>query len=79
MPGIGAQGGDIDATVAAGLDANGTGLAINSSRAILYAGSGTDFAKAAERAAADTCAAIDRARRATQTPDQPTTIRNEPP
>jgi orotidine-5'-phosphate decarboxylase len=33
VPGIGAQGGDIEATVAAGRTANGTGLMINSSRA----------------------------------------------
>lgn len=40
VPGIGAQGGDLDATLQAGLDAQGAGLLINSSRAILYAGSG---------------------------------------
>jgi orotidine-5'-phosphate decarboxylase len=38
VPGIGAQGGDIAATLAAGRTANGTGLMINSSRAVLYAG-----------------------------------------
>ena len=37
VPGIGAQGGDIAATVAAGRSADGTGMMINSSRAILYA------------------------------------------
>ena len=49
IPGIGAQGGDIDATVKAGciLGAPGTGMIINSSRAILYASSGSDFAEAA--------------------------------
>lgn len=62
VPGIGAQGGDIDATVAAGLDEAGYGMLINSSRAILYAGSGNDFATAAGQAAAATCAAIHRAR-----------------
>lgn len=36
IPGIGAQGGDIAATVAAGADGNGAGMMINSSRAILY-------------------------------------------
>jgi orotidine-5'-phosphate decarboxylase len=40
VPGIGAQGGDLKATLTAGLDAKGTGLLINSSRAIMYAGSG---------------------------------------
>ena len=38
VPGIGAQGGDIGATVLAGRTANGKGMMINSSRAILYAG-----------------------------------------
>ena len=37
VPGIGAQGGDIQATVQAGRSADGTGMMINSSRAILYA------------------------------------------
>ncbi len=37
VPGIGAQGGDVEATVKAGQTANGTGLIINSGRAILYA------------------------------------------
>ena len=49
VPGIGAQGGDLDATLAAGLDAQGAGLLINSSRSIIYAGGG---ASAAIRAAA---------------------------
>jgi orotidine-5'-phosphate decarboxylase len=40
VPGIGAQGGDLAATLAAGLDAAGAGLLINSSRAIIYAGGG---------------------------------------
>jgi orotidine-5'-phosphate decarboxylase len=54
VPGIGAQGGDVDATVNAGRTANGTGMLINSSRAILYASSGEDFAQAAANAARDT-------------------------
>ncbi|MBU3613781.1 orotidine-5'-phosphate decarboxylase [Polynucleobacter sp. Latsch14-2] len=56
IPGIGAQGGDIDATVKAGSIANklGTGMMINSSRAILYASSGTDFAEAARKVALST-------------------------
>src|SRR5580658_2090335 len=40
VPGIGAQGGDLDATLTAGLDSRRTGLLINSSRAIIYAGGG---------------------------------------
>ena len=56
IPGIGAQGGDIDATVKAGciLGAPGTGMIINSSRAILYASSGSDFAEAARAVAQST-------------------------
>lgn len=47
MPGIGAQGGDLEASVVAGKDARGQGMIINASRAVLYASSGTDFAEAA--------------------------------
>jgi orotidine-5'-phosphate decarboxylase len=56
IPGIGAQGGDIDATVSAGkiVGKPGTGMMINSSRAILYASSGTDFAEAARAIALST-------------------------
>lgn len=54
VPGIGAQGGDVEATVKAGLTLAGTGLMINSSRAILYAGKGEDFADAARAAAQQT-------------------------
>ncbi|ANQ86821.1 orotidine 5'-phosphate decarboxylase [Azoarcus olearius] len=58
VPGIGAQGGDIEATVKAGRTAAGGGLMINSSRAILYAGKGEDFAAAARAAALQTRDAI---------------------
>jgi orotidine-5'-phosphate decarboxylase len=51
VPGIGAQGGDIEASVKAGQSADGTGMVINSSRAILYAGAGADFAQQARRVA----------------------------
>ena len=56
IPGIGAQGGDIDATVKAGriAGAPGTGMIINSSRAILYASAGSDFAQAARAVAQNT-------------------------
>ena len=37
IPGIGAQGGDVEATVKAGLDSHGVGMMINSSRKIIYA------------------------------------------
>ena len=62
VPGIGAQGGDIEATVKAGRTPAGTGLMINSSRAILYAGKGEDFAAAARRVADETRQAINRYR-----------------
>jgi orotidine-5'-phosphate decarboxylase len=58
VPGIGAQGGDIEDTVAAGATADGFGMVINSSRAILYASSGDDFAEAACREAEATRDAI---------------------
>jgi orotidine-5'-phosphate decarboxylase len=60
IPGIGAQGGDIDATVKAGAIPNkpGTGMMVNSSRAILYASSGSDFAQAARTVALNTLDAL---------------------
>ena len=60
VPGIGAQGGDIEATVKAGRTADGTGLMINSSRAILYASQDEDFTAAARRVAQETRDAINR-------------------
>jgi orotidine-5'-phosphate decarboxylase len=64
IPGIGAQGGDIEATVKAGRTAGGAGMMINSSRAILYAqpNAGEDVAAAARRVAMDTRDAINRYR-----------------
>lgn len=50
VPGVGAQGGDLQAVLKAGLTADG-GLLINSSRGILYAGKGEDAMPAARRAA----------------------------
>ena len=50
IPGIGAQGGDIAATVAAGKDSRGQGMIINSARDILYASEGENFAQAARAA-----------------------------
>jgi orotidine-5'-phosphate decarboxylase len=44
VPGVGAQGGDVEAMVTAGQTSDGTGLIINSARGILYASSGADFA-----------------------------------
>ena len=62
IPGIGAQGGDIEAVVRNGRTADGTGLVINSSRGILYASSGAGYADAAADAARDLRDAINRFR-----------------
>jgi orotidine-5'-phosphate decarboxylase len=51
IPGVGAQGGDVEAVVRNGRSADGTGLLINSSRGILYASSGAGYAEAAADAA----------------------------
>ena len=51
LPGVGAQGGDLEAAVQQGTDSRGRGALINSSRGIIYASSGTDFAQAAGREA----------------------------
>jgi orotidine-5'-phosphate decarboxylase len=64
VPGVGAQGGDVAATVAAGRSADGRGMMINSSRAILYAGDGEDFATVARRVALSTRDEINRFRNA---------------
>ncbi|MDH4317008.1 MAG: orotidine-5'-phosphate decarboxylase [Desulfobulbaceae bacterium] len=51
VPGVGAQGGDVEKLVTAGKTADGTGLLVSASRSIIYAGSGPDFAENARRAA----------------------------
>jgi orotidine-5'-phosphate decarboxylase len=72
IPGIGAQGGDAVATVAAGWRGlNGQTLApiiVNSSRAILYASNAEDFADAARREALNTRAMLQAARRFDNSP-----------
>ena len=62
IPGVGAQGGDAEATVQAGWRADAA-IAVNSSRAVLYASSGDDFAEAARRVALDTRAQLAAAQR----------------
>jgi orotidine-5'-phosphate decarboxylase len=62
VPGVGAQGGDVAKVMKAGKTAAGAGLVISSSRAILYASSGDDFADAARKAAQDLRDAINRHR-----------------
>ena len=61
VPGIGAQGGDLDSTLAAGLDADGGGMLISSSRGIIFAGGGTH--DAIRSAAAELHAGINAGRR----------------
>ena len=51
IPGVGAQGGELEAAVKAGVDRSGRLALINSSRGIIYASRGADFADAAGRAA----------------------------
>jgi len=51
VPGIGAQGGDVEAVVTNAKTDDGTGLIVSSSRAILYASNGNDYAEAAAEAA----------------------------
>lgn len=53
IPGVGAQGGDLALAVRYGVDSNGEKAIINSSRQIIYASKGKDFARAARRAAED--------------------------
>jgi orotidine-5'-phosphate decarboxylase len=68
IPGVGAQGGDAAATVRAGLARDAAGavtgpIVVNSSRAILYAGAGEDYAQAARRVALATRDALAEAAR----------------
>lgn len=51
IPGVGTQGGSIEATVKAGVNKAGNGVIINSSREILYASHSDNFAKAARKKA----------------------------
>ncbi|TDR23523.1 orotidine-5'-phosphate decarboxylase [Marinicella litoralis] len=54
IPGIGAQGGDVEATLKAGLRTDGKGLIISSSRGIIYAGDKPEnYAAKAEQACID--------------------------
>ncbi|MGB3735763.1 MAG: orotidine-5'-phosphate decarboxylase [Ilumatobacter sp.] len=58
VPGVGAQGGDAGTVREHGAAASGRGLMVNSSRAILYASDGDDFADAARAEAQRTAAAL---------------------
>jgi orotidine-5'-phosphate decarboxylase len=50
VPGVGAQGGDVEAICEAGMNVNG-GILLNASRSIIYAGTGKDFAEKAREEA----------------------------
>ena len=58
VPGVGAQGGDAATVVERGATSDGRGLVVNSSRAILYASAGDDFAEAARAEARRTADAL---------------------
>ncbi|MCE9541838.1 orotidine-5'-phosphate decarboxylase [Candidatus Kaiserbacteria bacterium] len=58
IPGIGAQGGDLEKTVASGRDSRGKGFVIAASRAIIFASGGDDFAEVAGAKAAELSTAI---------------------
>ena len=62
LPGVGAQAGDLEASVAAALDATGGGLLVTASRSILYASRGSDWAAAARAEAVRLRDAINAAR-----------------
>ncbi len=50
IPGIGAQGGELEASVRAGVNSHDQGMIINGSRGIIFASDGEDFAEAARSA-----------------------------
>jgi orotidine-5'-phosphate decarboxylase len=62
VPGVGAQGGDVAEVVTNAKSADGTGLVVSSSRAILYASNGDDYAAAAATEARKLRDAINRCR-----------------
>jgi orotidine-5'-phosphate decarboxylase len=66
VPGVGAQGGSVEAVIANGLDSSGYGLVINSSRGIIYASKGDDFAEKAREATQELNRTIEAARKAAE-------------
>jgi orotidine-5'-phosphate decarboxylase len=58
VPGVGAQGGDPAEIMGVGRTASGRGLIVNSSRAVLYASSDSDYVDAARRVAMETAAVL---------------------
>ena len=53
LPGIGKQGGDLEGSLRAGLDSEGYGLIVNNGSAVIFAGSGEDFAEKSRAVAID--------------------------
>ena len=62
VPGVGTQGGELESALSATFDADGGGILLNSSRGILYASGGPEFADAARAAAENLRAQIEDAR-----------------
>lgn len=62
LPGVGAQGGETRALVQNGLDSNGSGILVNSSRGVLYASNGPDFPDAARSSAENLRKTLNQAR-----------------
>lgn len=62
IPGLGAQGGDLEASVWAGTDARASAALFNSSRGIIYQSSANDFAVAARAAAMQLCDQLNQVR-----------------
>lgn len=62
LPGVGAQSGDLERSVQAGVDVDGAGAIVNASRSILYASAGGDWQTAARAEAQKLQAAINTAR-----------------
>ena len=58
VPGVGAQGGDLEKVLDVGLDEGQSGLLVNVSRSVIYASSGDDFAEAASKQAGFLCGQI---------------------
>jgi orotidine-5'-phosphate decarboxylase len=71
LPGVGAQGGELEASVTAGQDARGRGLLVVAARQVLYASSGADFPEAARRVAGSLKERINRVRRGVRAPATP--------
>jgi orotidine-5'-phosphate decarboxylase len=62
QPGVGAQGGDLEASVRAGLDRDGLGLIVSASRSITYTSKESNYASEARRAATQLLSAINAVR-----------------